>query len=99
MKIRSAWLAVARTMESHPSNWKITGPNNWNCNRKLWEEGKGEWEGKNAGDVYDAEHLCRILSRSKPISTKYVVQMSGNRSLVGTIINLHHYPSGALCFS
>ena len=29
--------------------------------RKLWEEGKGEWEGKNAGDVYGAEHLCRLF--------------------------------------
>ncbi|KAL2059372.1 hypothetical protein ABVK25_000665 [Lepraria finkii] len=29
--------------------------------RKLWEEGRGEWEGKNAGDVYGAEHLCRLF--------------------------------------
>ena len=29
--------------------------------RKLLEEGKGSWEGKNAGDVYGAEHLCRLF--------------------------------------
>lgn len=29
--------------------------------RKLWEEGRGEWEGRNAGDVYGAEHLCRLF--------------------------------------
>ena len=32
--------------------------------RKLWVEGKGEWEGKNAGDVYGAEHLCRLFGKS-----------------------------------
>ena len=34
--------------------------------RKLWEEGKGEWEGKNAGDVYGAEHLCRLFGMYIP---------------------------------
>ena len=29
--------------------------------RKLWEEGRGWWAGRNAGDVYGAEHLCRLL--------------------------------------
>ena len=29
--------------------------------RKLWMEGKGEWEGKNAGDLYGAEHQGRLL--------------------------------------
>ena len=30
--------------------------------RTAWEAGKGEWEGKNGpGDVYGAEHLCRLL--------------------------------------
>ena len=28
--------------------------------RRLWEEGKGWWEGKNTGDVYGAEHLSRL---------------------------------------
>ena len=35
--------------------------------RKLWEEGKGEWEGKNAGDVYGAEHLCRLFGMGHAI--------------------------------
>ncbi|KAI4247560.1 MAG: hypothetical protein LQ352_006145, partial [Teloschistes flavicans] len=30
--------------------------------RKSWAEGKGEWKGKSgAGDVYGAEHLCRMI--------------------------------------
>lgn len=30
--------------------------------RQLWMEGKGPWEGKSSpGDVYGAEHLCRLL--------------------------------------
>lgn len=30
--------------------------------RDAWVEGKGDWEGKkNAGDVYGAEHFCRLL--------------------------------------
>lgn len=29
--------------------------------RKLWDNGVGEWEGKGAGDVYGAEHLCRLF--------------------------------------
>ena len=41
--------------------------------RKLWEDGADpKWEGKNAGDVYGAEHLCRLFgmsfSRSSPLS-------------------------------
>ena len=39
--------------------------------RKLWEEGKGEWEGKNAGDVYGAEHLCRLFGTSIPPITHH----------------------------
>lgn len=31
--------------------------------RKLWEHGVGEWEGKGAGDVYGAEHLCRLFGK------------------------------------
>lgn len=31
--------------------------------RKLWEPGVGEWEGKGAGDVYGAEHLCRLFGK------------------------------------
>jgi len=29
--------------------------------RRLWEGGRGEWEGKGPGDVYGAEHLCRLF--------------------------------------
>ncbi|KAL8683566.1 MAG: hypothetical protein Q9186_000478 [Xanthomendoza sp. 1 TL-2023] len=30
--------------------------------RKAWTEGKGEWKGKTCvGDVYGAEHLCRMI--------------------------------------
>ena len=29
--------------------------------RKLWEAGVGEWENKGPGDVYGAEHLCRLF--------------------------------------
>ena len=29
--------------------------------RQLWEAGTGEWEGKGVGDVYGAEHLCRLF--------------------------------------
>jgi len=28
---------------------------------ELWQNGKGEWAGKSAGDTYGAEHLCRLL--------------------------------------
>lgn len=31
--------------------------------RKLYEHGVGEWEGKGAGDVYGAEHLCRLFGK------------------------------------
>lgn len=31
--------------------------------RQLWEHGVGEWEGKGAGDVYGAEHLCRLFGK------------------------------------
>ena len=31
--------------------------------RQLWEAGTGEWEGKGAGDVYGAEHLCRLFGK------------------------------------
>ena len=33
--------------------------------RQLWEAGTGEWEGKGAGDVYGAEHLCRLFGMSR----------------------------------
>jgi mortality factor 4-like protein 1 len=29
--------------------------------RELWNAGTGEWAGKGAGDVYGAEHFCRLL--------------------------------------
>ena len=29
--------------------------------RQLWEGGVGVWEGKGPGDVYGAEHLCRLF--------------------------------------
>lgn len=32
--------------------------------RQLWEAGTGEWEGKGVGDVYGAEHLCRLFGMS-----------------------------------
>ncbi len=32
--------------------------------RQLWEAGTGEWEGKGVGDVYGAEHLCRLFGVS-----------------------------------
>lgn len=32
--------------------------------RQLWEAGKGEWDGKGPGDVYGAEHLCRLFGAS-----------------------------------
>ena len=41
--------------------------------RKLWEEGKGEWEGKNAGDVYGAEHLCRLFGMHIPPITQVLL--------------------------
>ena len=32
---------------------------------KRWQTGSGdEWEGKNAGDVYGAEHLARLIGKS-----------------------------------
>lgn len=34
--------------------------------RQLWEAGKGEWDGKGPGDVYGAEHLCRLFGTSHP---------------------------------
>ena len=37
--------------------------------RQLWEAGTGEWEGKGAGDVYGAEHLCRLFGKSLPLSS------------------------------
>ncbi|KAI9869897.1 MAG: Esa1p-associated factor [Pleopsidium flavum] len=32
--------------------------------RQLWESGKSEWDGKGPGDVYGAEHLCRLFGAS-----------------------------------
>ncbi|MCJ1340529.1 Esa1p-associated factor [Bachmanniomyces sp. S44760] len=29
--------------------------------RKLWEAATGDWDGKGPGDVYGAEHLCRLF--------------------------------------
>ena len=52
--------------------------------RKLWEEGKGEWEGKNAGDVYGAEHLCRLFGTSilpaKSKSKEYLTNTAPTQS-------------------
>ncbi len=31
--------------------------------RQMWESGVGEWEGKGPGDVYGAEHLCRLFGK------------------------------------
>lgn len=31
--------------------------------RQLWESGMAEWEGKGPGDVYGAEHLCRLFGK------------------------------------
>lgn len=31
--------------------------------RQLWESGVPEWEGKGPGDVYGAEHLCRLFGK------------------------------------
>ncbi len=31
--------------------------------RKEWESGDGEWEGKGPGDIYGAEHLCRLFGK------------------------------------
>lgn len=31
--------------------------------RQLWESGVAEWEGKGPGDVYGAEHLCRLFGK------------------------------------
>lgn len=31
--------------------------------RQLWESGVTEWEGKGPGDVYGAEHLCRLFGK------------------------------------
>lgn len=36
--------------------------------RQQWESGTKEWEGKGAGDVYGAEHLCRLFGISNPCS-------------------------------
>ena len=32
--------------------------------RQQWLSGTKEWEGKGAGDVYGAEHLCRLFGKS-----------------------------------
>lgn len=37
--------------------------------RKAWTEGKGEWKGKTCvGDVYGAEHLCRMIGMFSRLS-------------------------------
>ena len=36
--------------------------------RQMWEHGVGEWEGKGVGDVYGAEHLCRLFGKPIPVS-------------------------------
>lgn len=48
--------------------------------RKLYEHGVGEWEGKGAGDVYGAEHLCRLfVSMPELIAQTNMDQQSVNR--------------------
>ncbi|KZF19927.1 chromatin modification-related protein eaf3 [Xylona heveae TC161] len=48
--------------------------------RQLWENGTGEWEGKGAGDVYGAEHLCRLfVSMPELIAQTNMDQQSVNR--------------------
>lgn len=43
--------------------------------RQLWESGVAEWEGKGPGDVYGAEHLCRLFGKHiflfRPPSSHY----------------------------
>ena len=40
--------------------------------RQLWEAGKGEWDGMGPGDVYGAEHLCRLFGMFRVIATSYI---------------------------
>ncbi|MCJ1428593.1 Esa1p-associated factor, partial [Sticta canariensis] len=48
--------------------------------RQMWEHGVGEWEGKGAGDVYGAEHLCRLfVSMPELIAQTNMDQQSVNR--------------------
>ncbi|SLM33405.1 histone acetylase complex subunit [Lasallia pustulata] len=48
--------------------------------RQLWEAGTGEWEGKGAGDVYGAEHLCRLfVTMPELIAQTNMDQQSVNR--------------------
>ncbi|MCJ1372449.1 Esa1p-associated factor [Loxospora ochrophaea] len=48
--------------------------------RHLWEAGMGEWEGKGPGDVYGAEHLCRLfVSMPELIAQTNMDQQSVNR--------------------
>ena len=49
--------------------------------RKLWEEGgTAEWDGKNAGDCYGAEHLCRLfgtyIHTHSPPPLPYIIPIS-----------------------
>ncbi|KAI9776116.1 MAG: Esa1p-associated factor [Candelina submexicana] len=48
--------------------------------RQLWESGEGEWEGKGPGDVYGAEHLCRLfVSMPELIAQTNMDQQSVNK--------------------
>ena len=51
--------------------------------RQLWESGTGEWEGKGVGDVYGAEHLCRLFGTSLfgRLSSRIADQVAQSRCL------------------
>lgn len=34
--------------------------------RELWAGDNAEWAGKSAGDMYGAEHFCRLLGKPPP---------------------------------
>lgn len=48
--------------------------------RQLWEAGTGEWEGKGVGDVYGAEHLCRLFGMSPVVAPLSIELLTGCRS-------------------
>lgn len=47
--------------------------------RQLWESGVAEWEGKGPGDVYGAEHLCRLFGKHIYLFRPFLFFLWGKR--------------------
>ena len=59
--------------------------------RQLWENGVGKWEGKGPGDVYGAEHLCRLFGKHISLFKTPFLFFSWRKEIWDTNGNNHNF--------